>query len=42
MPERLVGEDENYEYYYVYEEETPGLGGVQAVTDDQKEQQQEQ
>lgn len=22
-PERLVGEDDNYEYYYVYEEETP-------------------
>lgn len=38
MPERLVGEDENYEYYYVYEEETPGLG-VQAATEDQNQQQ---
>ena len=26
MPDRLVGEDENYEYYYVYEEEEEGAG----------------
>ena len=35
MPDRLVGEDDNYEYYYVYEEETDDVGGQPAAVDSQ-------